>query len=157
MITVVFENIRSVYNVGSMFRTMEGFGFAHAALIGITPTPNDKHGNPRKDFHKTALGAENRIQWTYYETIQDFFDAHVSTTIIAIEMDNTSRTIDEIKSLKEEKSLAVVFGAEVEGVSPEALQAASSNIFHIPMHGHKESFNVSVAAGIVLYELRNTL
>jgi 23S rRNA (guanosine2251-2'-O)-methyltransferase len=157
MITIVLEDIRSVYNVGSIFRTMEGFGFTHAVLIGITPTPVDKHGNARKDFHKTALGAENRIEWKYYETVEDFISTHPGTVIAAIEIEPTAKNIREIHSLQEMHSLAILFGAEVDGVSAKGIQAAGQNIFHIPMLGQKESFNVSVAAGIVLYELRNAL
>lgn len=154
MIILVLENIRSVYNVGSIFRTMEGFGFEKAFLVGITPTPLDKKGEKRKDFHKTALGAEDRITWEYFESTEALLEAYKNCDIICLEKTEGSIPLWEEKFEEtKEKNILLVLGSETEGVSKTFLEKAKS-IVEIPMKGEKESYNVSVAAGMLLYEIR---
>lgn len=183
-IIVCLENIRSVYNVGSIFRTGEGFGIKDFALIGITPTPFDKFGTKRKDFIKTALGAEDRISFEYFENINPLLEKYKNENrkIISIEISENSEDIKNLPkylnsilnnlsknfqydsnisdpnfsfhdSSFEKLNILVFLGSEVDGVSPEILKI-SDKIYHIPMHGEKESFNVSVAAGILMYLLK---
>lgn len=157
MIILVLENIRSVYNVGSIFRTMEGFGFSKAILVGITPTPLDKKGEKRKDFHKTALGAEDRTSWEYCESTEILLENYKSARIICLE--KTEASIPLWKGDFEEKEgedILLVLGSETEGVSKTFLEKAES-ILEIPMKGEKESYNVSVAAGMLLYEIRRKM
>jgi tRNA G18 (ribose-2'-O)-methylase SpoU len=149
---LVLENVRSVYNVGSIFRTMEGFGFNEIALIGITPTPLDKKGNKRKDFIKTALGAEDRIKWSFFETNEKLIEEYKEASVWCLERDDTSKPLWESLNAKEDGTVLLVIGSEVDGVSSYWLEKASK-ILHIPMKGEKESFNVTIATGIALYEI----
>lgn len=153
---LVLENIRSVYNVGSIFRTMEGLGFSEAALVGITPTPLDPRGVKRKDFIKTALGAEDRIMWTYYQNISEVLELYNGATVIAIEEGIGGVPLHAgVKKINpnSQDTYICILGSEVDGISGEASQRANET-WYIEMYGTKESFNVSVAAGIVLYELK---
>ncbi len=159
MFIVILENIRSVYNVGSIFRSMEGFGLKKAVLIGITPAPLDKKGEKRKDFIKTALGAEDRIEWQYFETSEESYDILKPSKIISLEKNENSLKLWDSKILKESRAedgrenIFLVLGSEVEGVSDFFL-SKSDEILEIPMEGTKESFNVSVSAGTLFYELK---
>ena len=150
---VALENIRSVYNVGSIFRTMEGFGFNEVALIGITPSPIDKKGEKRKDFIKTALGAEDRVSWKSYATIAEVRSEYPGARIISIEAGIGGVSLsDGVERIHTDSTYICVFGSEVDGVSTEVI-SNTEETWYIQMHGTKESFNVSVAAGVVLYEL----
>lgn len=154
-VKIVFDNIRSVYNVGSIFRTMEGFGFADAILVGITPTPISPKGEKRKDFVKTALGAEDRVNWSYRENMHEVLDEYNDYYKIALEKTDGGIEIGEaFTDIAEEKNILFILGSEVDGISTEILDRCDK-IVHIHMHGYKESFNVSVAAGIALYVLKN--
>ena len=157
MIIFALEDIRSVYNVGSIFRTGEGFGFKQFALIGITPTPVDKYGNKRKDFIKTALGSEDIVLWEQFESIDVLLKKYPDYEVISIEINKNSKDISDIKNfLDTSKNYMIVLGSEVGGVSKAALDCSSA-VYHIPMHGIKESFNVGVTAGIVMYLLREII
>lgn len=160
MFTFCLENIRSVYNVGSIFRTGEGFGFNDFILIGITPTPLDKKGIKRKDFIKTALGAEDRIKWQHFENLKEVLEKYEGYKIVSLEMNSNSTDIDNLRTeinsdleINPEQKYLVFLGSEVDGVSKEILDI-SDHIYHIPMSGEKESFNVSVATGILMYLLK---
>lgn len=151
MIYLILHNIRSVHNVGSIFRTADAAGVAKIFLTGYTPTPLDRFKRPRKDFVKVSLGAEQTVSWEKVVSIervitmlkqQDFF-------IASLEQNNTS--ID-YKEYKPQGSTALILGNEVDGVSQKVLDMSDS-IIEIPMRGEKESLNVSVAAGIALFEL----
>jgi len=155
MIIVALENVRSVFNVGSIFRTMEGLGFSDVALVGITPTPLTKYGNKRSDFAKTALGAEEMLRWKYFDTILDVVAAYPSAQVVSIEKVVGAKDIALLAPDAECASgdTIVVFGNEVDGVSKEAL-SLSSAVYEIPMKGTKESFNVAISASICLYLLQ---
>ncbi len=148
---LVIDNVRSVMNVGSMFRTANALGIGRVILSGIAPGPLDRFGVPRKDFAKVSLGAEQSVTWEHVpETL-----ALVETLraegwhVIALEQDPRAEDYKEIK-LEGFEKVALLVGPEVEGVSRAVLDRVSC-IAEIPMKGSKESFNVSVAFGIAGY------
>lgn len=151
---VVLENIRSVYNVGSIFRTMEGFGFNDVVLVGITPTPLDKRGLKRSDFVKTALGAEDRLKWSYVATSEELRDLHKEAKVWCLERDESKEPLWE--TIKEKNNVGetvlLIVGSEVDGVS-DYWTTQADKVLTIPMIGTKESFNVTIAFGIALYEI----
>lgn len=150
---LVLDNIRSVENVGSLFRTAECLGVEQIILVGVTPAPLDRFGRKRADFAKVALGAEELVPWTHVQTVDEAIEnlKQEHYAIIALEQD--ARAID-IKDCGVPKKFALVLGNEVEGVSKVALDA-SDKIVEIEMRGAKESLNVSVAGGIALFTLLN--
>lgn len=153
MKVAVLDNIRSVYNVGSIFRTCNAAGIERVILCGITPTPLDKKGRRRSDFAKVALGAEDRVHWEHIETTQEALKRlkEGGFRIIAIEQDE--RSVDyKTVSLEEEKDVALVIGAEVEGMNKETLDLCDM-VVEIPMLGTKESLNVTIAFGIASYRI----
>ena len=148
---LVLDNVRSVENVGSMFRTAEGFGVLKIILVGITPAPLDRFGRNRKDFAKVSLGSEKLVAWAQIKDLG--FKIHDlrmdGFKIIALEQHKNSVELNKIKNLNK---FALIVGNEVNGVSEEVL-AMVDNIVEIPMMGEKESLNVSVATGVALYHL----
>lgn len=146
---LILENIRSAYNVGAIFRTAEGAGVSKIFLIGYTPTPIDRFGRTQSEIKKTSLGASEEIEWSHHldslEVIKELKEKDCQ--IIAVEQ--TEKSIP-LKKLEVPKNVAYIMGNEVEGVNKETLEKADI-IVDIPMLGSKESLNVSVAAGIVLY------
>jgi 23S rRNA (guanosine2251-2'-O)-methyltransferase len=144
---VLLDNIRSGWNVGSVFRSADGFGFKHAYLCGITPTPKIDA------VRKTALGADEYITWSYHKDavklVKDLKGE--GWTICALEADRRAIEISESRMMKTEK-MVLIIGNEVTGVDPDLLDLANT-IFYIPMHGQKGSFNVSVAFGVMGYTL----
>lgn len=152
--TIILDNIRSAYNVGSMFRTADAFGVKEIYLCGATPAPVDKFGRARKDIAKVALGAEKIIPWKYRVSTVSAINSlkKKGVKIISIEQNEKSADIKQIKKYKN-KDIALVFGNEVSGISRKIL-GLSDGIFEIPMFGKKESLNVSVAFGVALYVLK---
>ncbi len=148
---VALEDIRSAHNVGSIFRTADAVAVAGVCLIGTTPTPIDRFGRVQPDIAKTALGAEHTMPWTYYETSEAFLSAmeEAKRTIVVVEQD--ARAID-YKQRMVGGDAVFVFGNEVTGVSP-VLRGVATQIIEIPMYGKKESLNVSVAVGVVMFRL----
>jgi 23S rRNA (guanosine2251-2'-O)-methyltransferase len=147
MKAIVLENIRSLNNVGAIFRTADGAGFDRVVCVGYTPTP------PRKEISKTALGAENFVPWEYYETIEDALSEYkkIGCTIIALEKNKKSTSLKVLEVWKGE-NICIVAGNELEWVS-EIAQKMADHICHLPMLWKKESLNVAVATGIALYLL----
>lgn len=158
-IVVIAHNIRSTYNVGSILRTADGFGVAKVFLTGYTPYP-EIAGDTRlphirqqitNRIHKTALGAEKTLLTEHMPDPHHIF-THLKEAgyhIVALEQHPGSIKLDTFSA---KTSIALLLGEEVHGITPELL-AMCDTIVEIPMRGHKESFNVSVAAGIALYEL----
>lgn len=157
-IVVVAHNIRSTHNVGSLFRTAEGLGIAKLFLTGYTPYPllsNDARlphiaQKLHDQIHKTALGAEELVDFTYEETPPLEELRQRGYRIVALEQAPTSTPL---QSYQPSDKIALILGEEVHGIDPHIL-AHCDDIVEIPMFGKKESFNVSVAAGISLYQLR---
>lgn len=146
---LILENIRSVHNVGAIFRTADAVGISKIFLIGETPTPLDRLGRLRSDFAKTALGSEKTIFWEYRKTILPVLKQLKKDDYIVVSIEQNPRSVD-YKKITTGERMACVLGNEVLGVSKTAL-AHSDFIAEIPMRGSKESLNVSVAAGIVLF------
>jgi tRNA G18 (ribose-2'-O)-methylase SpoU len=149
----VLDNLRSVHNVGSIFRTANACGIEKMYLCGTTPTPLDHKGLKRKDFAKVALGAEETIAWEYQEdTRTTLLRLHESGSyIVAFEQDEKSV---DYKDVKADLSKDVVFliGPEVTGITQEILKECDV-IAEIPMLGTKESLNVTIAFGIGVYRI----
>lgn len=154
MIIAVLENIRSAHNVGSIFRSADAFGVSSIYLCGITPTPIDKYGIPRKDILKTSLGAEHNISWKYFNSSLRAVNSlrKKEFKIFSIEQSNESENIKELKKYNS-SNIALIFGNEIDGVSAKVLDV-SHKVFEIPMVGKKESLNVAVAFGIALYSIK---
>ena len=151
---LLLDNIRSVHNVGSLFRTAETLGISKIYCIGTTPTPLDRFNNKRKDFAKVSLGAEDLINWEYVEDIksaQILIKKLKKEGFEIISLEQSKDSVD-YKEVKVNKKSLMILGNEVEGVSTDLLKA-SDVIAEIPMKGKKESLNVSVASGIFLYRL----
>lgn len=148
---VILDNIRSVFNVGSIFRTADALGIDMIYLCGTTPTPTDRFGRARKDLAKVALGAEKDIAWEYVENTIDIVKKlkQQKYQIIAIEQDKKSVAL---KKAKAKSPCALILGTEVTGLNANILKLADS-IVEIPMKGNKESLNVSVSFGIAGYQL----
>ncbi len=149
-IVVVLENIRSMHNVGSVFRTADAFLLQSIYLCGYTPRP------PHRDIHKTALGATETVDWQYFPDIREAIASlhKEGFKILAVEQVENSLPLQQVQ-FSAGDNLALLFGNEVEGVSPEALSQVDGCI-EIPQLGMKHSLNISVAAGIVLWELVKT-
>ena len=149
-VAVLLHNIRSAHNVGSIFRTSDGAGVSKIYVSGYSPTPLDRFGSPRKDMHKVALGAEKFIPWEYiknpYTVISSLHEK--GWHVVGVEQD--ARSVD-YRTFNISGPTLFVFGNEVRGIS-SALRAHCDTLIEIPMSGKKESLNVSVAAGIVLFE-----
>jgi 23S rRNA (guanosine2251-2'-O)-methyltransferase len=146
-VAVVLDNVRSMHNIGSIFRTADGFAVEQFCLCGITAQP------PHREIEKTALGATQSIYWTYYEdvlqAVQKLRDD--SYLIIAVEQAEKSTMLHDFKPIAGEK-YALIFGNEVNGVSEEVMKNIDACI-EIPQFGTKHSFNIVVSAGIVLWDL----
>ena len=145
-LTVVLDNVRSQNNIGSVFRTGDAFRVERICLCGICSTP------PHRDIHKTALGAEESVDWTYYEQTADCVRElkEQGYKVYAIEQVDDSIKLDSLPDGLGER-VAVIFGNEVEGVQDELLPVCDGSI-EIPQQGTKHSLNVSCAAAIVLWE-----
>lgn len=148
-IIVLLDNIRSAYNVGSIFRTADAFLIEAIFICGYTPLPT------HRSVHKTALGAVETVDWLQFENIKDAINQLKENDykIYAIEQAEQSIKLNDF-NLSSNKKTAVIFGNEVIGVQNEAMQICDGCI-EIPQHGMKHSLNVSVAAGIVLWKLVN--
>lgn len=155
-ITLVLHNIRSTHNVGSIFRTAEGFGVRKIILSGYTPYPivqSDTRLPHIRDkissqIHKTALGAETMVPFEYHESLDTYLET-INQPLIALEQSAHSVPIATYKA---PEKFTLLLGEEVHGIEPQYLEQCSATL-EIPMHGQKESFNVSVATGIALYAL----
>lgn len=159
-VTVVLDNIRSTYNVGAILRTAEGLGVSRVVLTGVTPNwlvglPHVREKNLRQ-IHKSALGAEELVPTEYIEDINKWLENERSSgqKIVALEQSDRSVMIgrDDVKEALGDSDIILVLGEEVHGVDKGILENADV-ILEIPMRGKKESFNVSVAAGIALFAI----
>lgn len=150
---VVLDNLRSVHNVGSIFRTSNAVGVEKIYLCGTTPTPLDNKGERRKDFAKVALGAEDTVAWEYVDSTIECIKKLKEDNfyIISLEQTDTATDYKEV-SVEEKENIAFVVGAEVVGVANEVL-LQSDVVAEIPMLGTKESLNVTIAFGIAVYRI----
>ena len=148
---VIIHNVRSAYNVGSMFRTAETAGVSKIFLSGYTPTPIDQFGRKRKDIAKTALGAEKTIPWEHYAVIGQLINSLKKENFFVIALEQSPKAID-YKEVKSKQKTALIVGNEIRGLSKAILNKCDI-VTQIPMKGKKESLNVSVALGIALFRI----
>lgn len=145
-LVVVLDNVRSLHNVGSVFRTSDAFLIEAIYLCGITATP------PHAEIHKTALGAEDTVEWQYFKNTLDAV-IHLKQknySIFAVEQAENSITVDKLKFSN--NRYAIIFGNEVKGIDQAVMDLCDACI-EIPQFGTKHSLNISVAAGIVIWEI----
>ena len=158
-ILVVLNNIRSSQNVGSIFRTCDAVGVKKIILAGYTPTPIDRFGRENKGLTKASLGAEKFVVWEKVESLSEVvkFDNTGSKNFVVVGVEQAKNSIN-YKNLKSQiessgfQNLILIFGNEVEGLSESDLDHCGL-VAEIPMQGQKESLNVAVCAGIILFEL----
>jgi 23S rRNA (guanosine2251-2'-O)-methyltransferase len=154
-LAVLLDNIRSAWNVGSILRSADGFGFAHAYLCGITPTPDNE------TVQKTALGAQESVTWSYHKDALKIVNdlKKEGWKIFALEENERAMAITDASAAALNSARTsvqrdvLIVGNEVTGVDPELLDLCDT-IYYIPMQGQKRSFNVAIAFGIAAYELR---
>jgi 23S rRNA (guanosine2251-2'-O)-methyltransferase len=146
-IVVVLDNIRSQNNTGSVFRTADAFMLQGIFLCGITATP------PHREIHKTALGATDSVDWKYFENVIHAIEElkRKAYKVLAVEQADESILLQDFIPLADEK-IALVFGNEVHGVSDDVMDIVDGCI-EIPQYGTKHSLNVSVSAGIVIWDV----
>lgn len=142
---VVLHNLRSLYNVGSIFRTCDSAMVSELVLCGFTPYP------PRKEIEKTALGAVDTVPWRYVKNTADavLYFKNMGIKVIAVELTDMKRTYDSLEFA--DYPLCLVFGNELTGIDDDLLALCDGSV-EIPMYGVKHSLNVSVAVGIAVYE-----
>ncbi|MSR87785.1 MAG: TrmH family RNA methyltransferase [Candidatus Zambryskibacteria bacterium] len=151
---LILENLRSVENTASIFRTAEGLGVSKIVLIGTTPAPLDRFGRKRADFAKVSLGSEESISWEVGKSISSVIKelGEQEFKIIALEQHPNSIKLKNFQTSKLD-NFALIVGNEVDGVSKEALDLSDA-IVEIEMQGQKESLNVAVSTGIAVFMLR---
>jgi len=151
---LILDNVRSLLNVGSVFRTADAFRIEHIYLCGITGTP------PHREIEKSALGATNSVSWTYCENTEDavVLCRNANAEIFAIEQTLNSILLQNAKhqiTYSSKKRMALIFGHEINGVQQSVIDACDG-VIEIPQYGTKHSLNIAVSAGIVLWELLRT-
>ena len=146
-IIVVLDNIRSLNNIGSVFRTCDAFLIKKIYLCGITASP------PHKDIHKTALGSTETVEWEYAKNTLDVINKlrKENISIISVEQTEDSTNLNDFRP-NVNKTYAVIFGNEVKGVSQQVVDV-SDIVIEIPQFGTKHSLNISVSAGVVIWDL----
>lgn len=144
---IVLDNIRSLNNIGSVFRTSDAFLIEKIYLCGITATP------PNKDIHKTALGSTESVAWEYAKDAETLIESLIkdNVTIVSIEQAKNATLLNDFYPKKNTK-YAIVFGNEVKGVSQDIV-TMSDHVIEIPQFGTKHSLNISVSAGVVIWDL----
>jgi 23S rRNA (guanosine2251-2'-O)-methyltransferase len=146
-LVVVLDNVRSMNNIGSVFRTSDAFLVSRIYLCGITATP------PHKDIHKTALGATESVEWEYFENTMDALKKIKDEGYFILSVEQAENSIKLDKFLpKPDQKIAVVFGHEVRGVQQDVVDFCDG-VLEIPQFGTKHSLNISVCAGIVIWKL----
>ena len=143
---LLLENIRSILNVGSIFRTADAVGVEEILLVGYTPSPIDRMGRKNEKLTKTALGAEQAVRWKQYKTVTEALRERNNHTPIIVEQTDRAIPYTELSVTNP----IFIFGNETEGVTQETRDAVTQHIF-LPMRGKKESLNVAVCAAVILY------
>lgn len=148
-LVVLVDNVRSAWNVGSILRSADGFGFSHAYLCGITPTPE------QEAVQKTSLGAEEFVTWSHHKDAVKLIKGLrlEGWKIVGLEEDKRAISLKKFSESIHQQPTVLIIGNEVTGVDPGLLKLCDE-ILYIPMHGQKRSFNVAVAFGVAAYALR---
>ena len=143
---IILDDIRSLNNIGSIFRTCDAFKIEKIYLCGITATP------PNRKITKTAIGATESVDWEYYENINDLVSElkNNGTMIWAVEQTENSKILSKMENIDGNKKHALVFGNEINGVKQDVINSCN-NVIEINQYGTKHSLNVSIAAGIVIW------
>ncbi|MFN8412634.1 MAG: TrmH family RNA methyltransferase [Anaerolineales bacterium] len=149
-LAVLVDNVRSAWNVGSILRSADGFGFSHAYLCGITPSPD------QEAVRKTALGAEEYVTWSHHKNAVKLVKGLKAEgwKVFALEEDENAIDIQKVKPSQLGKNSVLIVGSEVTGVDPELLELCDQ-IFFIPMNGGKRSFNVAIAFSIGAFAINH--
>jgi len=145
----VLDCLRSAHNVGSIFRTCDGAGASGLSLCGYTPCP------PHRHLAKTALGAVDTVPWQHFETVQEAIADLRSRHIYVLALEKTEHSIS-LYDYPMDFPVALVCGNEVDGLAPDICALCDATV-HLPMHGHKNSLNVSVAFGVAAYEVQRRI
>ena len=158
---LILDNIRSIYNVGAIFRTADAVGISKIFLVGVTPDPVDRFGRERKDISKVALGAEKTVPWEHAEDLNILVKKLNPTSprlrragkerVQIVALEQAENSVD-YKKFKPTFPMALILGEEVSGIKKATLKLCDS-IIEIPMKGKKESLNVSVSAGIAMFRI----
>src|SRR3989344_6919424 len=148
-VRVLLHNVRSAHNVGSIFRTADAAGVTMIYLVGVTPAPRDRFGRVQKEIAKVALGAEGSVAWKKYASPAAIISKlkQEGWHVVGVEQDARSKNY---KHFKTGDHTLFIFGNEVRGIPPSVRRMCNA-LIEIPMRGKKESLNVSVAAGIILF------
>ena len=146
---VVLHNIRSAHNVGAFFRTSDGAGISKIWLVGYTPSVIDRFGREQPEIKKTSLGATESVAWEHVETIEEVLETLKAEQISPVAVEQHARSIS-YRDFSMTGDTAFIFGNEVEGV-PDSVCEACDAVIEIPMAGMKESLNVSVSGGVILF------
>ena len=154
-IRLLLDNIRSVHNVGSIFRTAETLGISKIYCLGTTPVPVDRFGRKRKDFSKVSLGAEEMVAWEHITDSKALLKQLKKEGFEVVSLEQSDDSID-YKEVDVKPRTLIIFGNEVEGVTKELLEVSDVKA-EIPHVGKKESLNVSVAGAVFLYRLLDNL
>ena len=149
---IILDNIRSVNNIGAIFRTSDAFLIEKIYLCGITATP------PNRKITKTAIGSTETVEWEYINDINDLIDNLINNEvkIWSIEQVEKSTKLQDLKSIDSKKKHALIFGNEIDGVSQEVINK-SDGLIEINQYGTKHSLNISVAVGIVIWKFYNLI
>jgi tRNA G18 (ribose-2'-O)-methylase SpoU len=150
---LILHNIRSVENVGAMFRTADAAGISKIYLTGYTPAPLDRFGRKRRDLAKSALGAEEFVSWEQKKSVSSLITKLKSEGFFIVGVEQDGKSAD-YKKVKLKNKSAFIVGTEVTGI-PKNILKKCDIIAEIPMHGKKESLNVSVALGVALFRMLN--
>lgn len=148
-LVVVLDNVRSMHNVGSIFRTSDCFRVAHIHLCGLSPIP----GHP--EIEKTALGATQSVPWTHHQSTQECLTLLKEQGYAIASLEQAEQSVD-LRTFKAEQPMALVVGHEVKGVDQSVVDA-SDHVIEIKQFGTKHSLNVSISAGLAIYELHKQL
>jgi 23S rRNA (guanosine2251-2'-O)-methyltransferase len=151
-IYIILDNVRSLHNVGSVFRSADAFGVSKIYLCGYTGRPLDKLGRAVKEISKTALGAEKTVPWEYAKHAWRVIESLKKEEVFVVALENNVPGTKTLAEFEPKFPIAVIAGNEVRGLSKEILRRADS-VAAIPMIGKKESLNISVACGVALYAI----
>jgi 23S rRNA (guanosine2251-2'-O)-methyltransferase len=150
-VVVILDNIRSVHNAGAIFRTADALGVNKIFLCGVTPTPVDRFGRERSDLHKSALGAQKSVSWEYHSSTLLCVEQLKKEGYTVVCVEQSKNSID-YKTVTLKNKTCFVFGNEVEGISEDVLNCADQ-IAEIEMMGEKESLNVAVTFGVMMFRM----
>lgn len=151
---VILNNIRSLHNVGSIFRTADGAGVEKLYLCGYTPSPVDVFGKYRSEISKVSLGAEKTVAWEKARSAASLVKKLKKEGYKIFAVEQAKNSVPYYKVRAEKKRITLILGAEVSGL-PHSILKLCDKILEIPMYGKKESLNVSIAAGVVMYAMRH--